>query len=230
MILLDASIATPATFWDWFKIIAPLLTGGVVGALITALITDRRNRIQPVSTRLRISAVDIPTIMPGYDSAITLASTADGAQYHYKKLSTVQLEIINTGNKDLDYLDFGIGLPTTSEIIGVQHHGQDRYHVVTHTPEISITQTSSIIDFKLTPFHRKDAYLVTLVVSGTEPDLQGKIQLSKRQPIKFVDADLLDRRMAITASNLSASYVGNLMPWPTQDILRKVLAAFLANR
>ena len=193
MTLLEASVSIPTTSWEWFKAIAPLLTGGVVGALITAFLTDRRNRIQPVGKRLTVSSIDIPAIMPGYDSEITLSNSTSGHKYHYTGLATLQLELTNTGNKDITSFDLGVNLPAGATIIGIQHEGPDRYHIVTQKSVISIEHPADYADFVLAPFNRKDTYYITLVVSYNGDELLRKVKLSTTQPVRLVNEFTIDK-------------------------------------
>ena len=190
MPLLNTSVSP---FWDGIKAVAPYLTGGVAGAIVTALITNSRNRIQPVGKRVTVSSVDIPAIMPGYDSEITLSDSATGSKHHYAGLSTIKLELINSGNKDIESFDVGINLPNGALILGLQHETPDRYHIVTQTPPISIATPASYVDLILKPFNRNDTYIITLVVSYTGDDLLNQVFLSKSQPIKFIDELIINQ-------------------------------------
>jgi hypothetical protein len=183
----------PTDLFGWFKLIAPLLTGGLIGALVTAYFTDRRNRVQPINRKISVSYVDVPAVMQGYNSVITLSGITDGETktHHFQKLAIVQIELTNTGNKDIDSFDFGINLPIGTTIIGVQHASQDRYHEVGYTPKITIDKPSNEVDVALKPFNRKDKYNVTLVASTEDSSLDEKIEMSKRLSVRFVDADVV---------------------------------------
>jgi hypothetical protein len=45
----------------WLPIVAALVGGGAMGAVITAVVTSFRNRIQPVDYRIEVS----PVLQPG---------------------------------------------------------------------------------------------------------------------------------------------------------------------
>jgi hypothetical protein len=111
------------TYIDWIKIIGPLLTGGLFGAILTAIITKRRNKIQPVGRRLRVSYIDLPKKLHSYSAMITLKDEKDGdtKSYHFQQLAIVQLDLVNKGNQDIEKFDVGISLPENFSVIGVDY-------------------------------------------------------------------------------------------------------------
>jgi hypothetical protein len=225
MLLLDTPVNTASPFWDGFKLVAPYLTGGVAGTILTNVITNRRNRIQPVGKRVTVSSVDIPAIMPGYDSEFTLSDSVTGSKHHYAGISTVKLELINTGNKDITSFDVGINLPDGAIILGIQHKTPDRYHVITQTPAISITAPESYVDLVFKPFNRGENYSTTLIVSYTGGDLLNQVKLSTTQAIRFID-ELAVHQLDIDVLSQfieSMSPIGGLISLSLSKALRQKL-------
>jgi len=176
------------TYGSYF---ATIFFGGVAGATLTYFLTERRNRVQPVGRRLTVTHVDIQSIIPGYSPMITLMHNTQNEPYHFSGLAIVRLELVNTGNKDIEKFELGIDMPEDSTIIGLQTEGQDRYHNIRCMQEVSMDSIRLCkLDLDLVPFHRKDKYVITLIVNTTDKELSNKIQLSKNQSVKFVDLDL----------------------------------------
>src|SRR5690554_626851 len=107
----------------WLSLIS-LLGGGVAGAILTYILTERRNRVQPVGKRLSVTHMDLQTIIPGYSPKITLMQNDNEEPYHFSGLAVIRLELVNSGNKDMDHFKIGVDLPENSLVIGIQSDGQ----------------------------------------------------------------------------------------------------------
>jgi hypothetical protein len=200
------------TLLDLVKTVGSFATGGLAGAYATHQFTKKRGKVQPVNFRLSVSFVDIPQVIPGYSSMITVSGSTAGTSgtataHHFQHLAIIQLELTNSGNADIPTFNLGINLPEGNGIISVQYQSPDRYHIAKYSPEVSPVSYSDQLDFVLEPFNRADTYSLTMVANSFDKDLGKKIKLSKKQSVKFVDASLIDKLKSETADLLVASIV-----------------------
>ena len=194
----------------WLIIIAPWLTGGLFGAILTWIISWWRNRIQPVGRRITVSYMEFPTNFGSLDAQITLVNRSgeDETLYHFKQLALIKLDFINKGNKDLSVFDVGVNVPISAKIFSIQYKSSDRYHEVKCTPQVSIENPSSQLDLELKNFSRKEKYSITLVVdTNKEKNLEDNIILSKSLPVKFVNMD-------DTSTHMEARFIAILVLAP----------------
>jgi hypothetical protein len=156
-------------------IITPLLIlfgGGAAGAIITLIATYYRNRIQVVS-------YDLVRILPtkiGYTGQTPLQvvirmpnlnpdGTAKGS-INLDRPSIVNLQIVNTTNKDFETFKFGITFDVQDNCFHVECDGPDRHHEIKcdaqPTPDVPLHK----IDFILKPFNRGERYIVRLIIES----------------------------------------------------------------
>src|SRR5256885_72320 len=103
---------------QWLQVGAALAGGGAVGAIITALVTARRGRIQPVGRRVEI----LPIFTKGMEGSALRATVAinDGERSHlFPNLFIVTVQLVNRGNQDIPDFSFGITLAGGDECVHV---------------------------------------------------------------------------------------------------------------
>ena len=168
---------------EWVKIGASLLGGGAMGAFITTIVANRRNRIQPIGTNSKAVSLFKPADhINDIVSAITLSGST--GEYRYDNLYLVQLELFNMGNKDYDNFKFGLTFKDAS-IVSLKGYGEDRHHSITLDQSINLDVPSSLADVTLTPFNRRDKYNLTLYVTQTTGGELMNFDISSPLPVKF---------------------------------------------
>lgn len=91
------------------QIAASILGGGAVGAIITAVVTSYRGRVQPIGRRVEVS----PLFTSGFaGSSLTANVTvSDGTtDYKFPNLHVADIQLVNRGNRDLPTFTFGVTL------------------------------------------------------------------------------------------------------------------------
>jgi hypothetical protein len=170
---------------QWLQLIVAIISGGAMGALITALITSFRNRVQPIGYKIDVVSIFKETL--GVSSLMTQINISDGQKdYKFNNLFIARVEIHNSANADYEQFDLGITLPEGSQAIYVQAAAEDRYRETEFTKQVSLEKPRNEIDLVLRPFNRKDLYSfdVFIVIDGATPEL-GNIKLHSRQSIQF---------------------------------------------
>src|ERR1019366_2689230 len=97
------------------KLGAAVLSGGAAGAVITALVTSFRNRIQPV--RYQVKTVPVFSKAPK-NSAIETAVTIrqNGNEYSFGNLYLTEIRVINAGNQNIKDFTLGISMGANDRI------------------------------------------------------------------------------------------------------------------
>ncbi|RXF70521.1 hypothetical protein [Arcticibacter tournemirensis] len=178
------------TIIEVIKIILPLIGGGAVGAIITALVTSRRNRIQPISKHVNITNIFVPSKLLG-DHITRLTFSGATTNYDFENLFIAQIELENRGNKDWEQFEFGITLPENVYAININAIGKDRHHSINYSPEINFEEKSNVLDIKLHPFNRKDVYSITLFLTSTANGIDSEITFSSKSAVKFMERDIV---------------------------------------
>jgi hypothetical protein len=169
----------------WVPIVASLIGGGAMGALITATITYYRNRRQPVGYKIEFLPVLQKT--PNFPSlrAILMDETSSGSGpgHTVENLYLARITVINRGNQDMGEFKYGATLGGTDQAINVISETPDRHHVMTLETPVSLSQPSSIVDFTCRPFNRKEPYIAN--VYFTASGIHSEIKLSSPHSTKF---------------------------------------------
>ena len=173
---------------EWYKIIASLIGGGAIGAIITAIVTSYRNRIQPIGKSLKIETVFAPR-KPIKDHLTTITFSGKNETFHFDNLYLAQIVIQNEGNMDYTEFNFGLTLPNFGNAVNVKSNTQDRHHVVTFKQNIDFGTPSNIIDCTLKPFNRKDKYYISIYVTCSENKTLHNIDFSSEMPIRFKEIE-----------------------------------------
>lgn len=171
------------------KIGTGVISGGAFGAIITAIINKRNNRIQRISKNVKISNIFYPNeLLYPHITRITISGTTE--DYHFENLYLCQIAVENKGNKDFNQFNFGISMPEASEMVNIQYKSSDRHHIATFDPAISFNHSSNVIDATLTPFNRKNIYHIDILFTSNRQLLETQIQFSTAMPVVFMDFEL----------------------------------------
>ena len=170
---------------NWFQIGPAILCGGAAGAILKQIFDIRRNRIQPIGYSIELRSV--------YDSGDnTLLNSQiilnDGSiSYKFNRLYTGTIEIRNSGLNDFPDFKFGLTLPDSAEFVQVIPNIKDRHHIVTLSDTPSLGNQISAFDVSLTPFNRKDSYIIQFLATASYKNLsQADVLISSSHPIKLV--------------------------------------------
>jgi len=194
---------------QWYHIVIPLIGGGAMGAaIINAVVSAIRNRVQPVGRRIEIIPIFKETL--GASGLRTKITISDGQNdYMFDNLFIAKIQLINRGNQDIAEFRFGITLSSGDSVIYVEPHSQDRHHIVRQVSEVSLRNPASEIDFILQPFNRGDSYSLDLfMVISKNRDKPGTIQFSSPHPIKFVDMPTIGEIMLETLRGFEILSIG----------------------
>jgi hypothetical protein len=189
------------TTHQWIAIIAALIGGGAMGAIITAVFTAFRNRIQPVGNRVEITPVFQHSI-DGSEIVSSVTITDNGTDFKFKTLYIAEINLVNKGNKDLEYFTFGVTLAEDDWAILAVGKSSDRHHQVQSADSPSPAFPRNTIDFTVRPFNRADTYTINLYIvapAGKEP---GQFKLSSAEPVKFVDAPSISELLGRVTAEL----------------------------
>lgn len=169
-----------------WQLAVTLVSGGAIGAIITALVSSYRHRIQPVGYRIEIVPIFRPTNNPGSLDAKVLL-TYNHANWEYENLFIVDLHVVNRGNQDLSEFSFGVTMRSGDEAIHMEATAPDRHHEVADATGVSPLQPNSALDFVVRPFNRGDAYTLKFYVSTrNNAEELGPISLSSPAPVRFI--------------------------------------------
>jgi len=177
--------------FNWLQVIVPFCSGGAVGAVLTALITTYRNRIQPVALAQSITPVFRPTTEAdqlGVEILVPLSVDKTRLK-SYKNLFLAEITVMNSGNRDLPEFDFGLTLGENDSCIMVDSKSQDRHHAVQYLNRPTPEAPNQFLDLALKPFNRKDRYTIKLyIVVGDKHPEPCEIRISSKLPVKFSES------------------------------------------
>ena len=181
----------------YLPIVASLIGGGAVGAIITAFVTTFRNRKQPIGRRIDVSPVFTSGLSgPTLTTRITIS---DGTKnYSFSNLYVADVQIVNQGNRDFDTFTFGLTLSQPDRAIYVEPYGLDRHHVVKAKSICGPDAPSDALDFELKPFNRGDSYPMKIFFTTSDKGPQ-PIKLSSPEAIRFIEIQSLTEAVATVA-------------------------------
>jgi len=176
---------------QWIALIAALIGGGAMGAVINNLWSNYRNRIQPIGTRKEF----IPFVnqkIGGTAMHAEILLTMGDKQQSYEKLILGRITLKNISNRDYEEFNFGITLSPLNLAVAVQPETPDRYHEMSSSPKLDLERLDNQIDFSLKPFNRSDVYSVVLYILPTptdKPDEDAVVDISliTKHPVRFVE-------------------------------------------
>jgi hypothetical protein len=129
----------------WWLPIAPgILGGGAMGAVITAVVTHFRNRIQPVGYQIQILPIFVGAGELGTLALRVIFTDEEKSSWAFDNLYVMQIDVENRGNQDKENFDFGITLSSDAKAIFVITTTQDRHHKV---QDLSKASPSKAYDF-----------------------------------------------------------------------------------
>jgi hypothetical protein len=179
---------------QWWHIVVPLLTGGAFGALITAVVTGFRNRIQPVGYRTEMVPVFKQNVEVSSLNAKIIIHEGD-KEYPFHNMFVFDIYVVNRGNKDIDEFPLGFTLEKGDQAIYLEYESPDRHHTITPSG-VSLSTPKSEVDIKLKPFNRKDWYTFRVYVVPEGDFAPGMIELSSPYPIRFTTMPTMGEMLA----------------------------------
>ncbi len=198
-------IGMSTTQWIIGLVVA-LLAGGAMGAVINAVVSSYRDRIQPIGFKQEsIVIVKKEANLPAVARLIVRENPFKaGAERSVENLSLARMTLVNKGNQDFEKFVFGITVDDGSRIIDFRVTSPDRYHVMkaitSRKPEDPIPEPLTQLDFRMAPFNRQDTYIVD--VYFTYEDTPGSVELSTAHPIRFVELGLAGEKAKGIASGV----------------------------
>jgi hypothetical protein len=197
---------------ETYKIVASLIGGGAVGAIITALVGTYRNRIQPVGKRIEI----LPLLTSSFSGSALKpeVTVSDGStSFKFGNLYVADVQIVNRGNKDHSQFTFGITLADGDTAVHVEPYGLDRHHAASLPNPPSPGKPTSELDITLKPFNRGNSYtLRVFVVAGSAQP--GAISIGSSEAIRFTDMPTLSEAVAQAASGITLNFFGLQIRFP----------------
>jgi len=195
-----------------YKIGASLIGGGAVGAIIAAVVTTYRNRIQPVGRRVEI----LPLLTSSFSGSVLKpgVTVSDGtSDYKFSNLYVADVQVVNRGNRDNPTFGFGMTLSTGDTAVHVEPYGLDRHHAASLATPVTPAKPSGTLDFVLKPFNRGDSYTlkVFIVAGGSQP---GPITIGSSEPVRFTDMPTLSESIATAARGMSFNVLGIEVRFP----------------
>jgi hypothetical protein len=180
------------------QIAASILGGGAVGAIITAVVTSYRGRVQPIGRRVEVS----PLFTSGFaGSSLTANVTvSDGTtDYKFPNLHVADIQLVNRGNRDLPTFTFGVTLSKSDKAVHVEPYGLDRHYIANLQKPCTPANPTGDLDFELKPFNRGNSYTlkVFIVAGGSE---LGSITLGSAEAVRFTEIPSLAETIAKAAS------------------------------
>jgi len=198
------------------KIVASILGGGLAGSILTNIISNRRNKIQPVGYEINVNNIFSSSVL--FQSHFTKISLSNEDEtFQFDNLFISEITIKNHGNKDFTDFEFGITLPENIKIVNLKNETPDRHHSNITSPEINFDKQSSYIDCKLSPFNRKDFYKISLLIieeksNSITESFEDEIKFSSKHPIKFIPQSRIGKTLyevlSQSLTGLSISLLG----------------------
>lgn len=181
---------------NWVTVIVALLSGGAMGAIISALVTSYRARVQPVGKRIDILPL-FQSAGPDTSLQAKVVITSDGRTRTFQNLFVAEIVVVNCGNRDLGQFAFGVTFSDGDKCIHVDDSSLDRHHKVTQTIAASPLTPASEVDFVLEPFNRRDSYTLKLYIVVPEQNPSpGTISLGTSCPVRFVNMPTVGEQLA----------------------------------
>jgi hypothetical protein len=174
--------------WQWVPWVVGIVSGGAMGAIITAFINHLKNRRQPVGYRKDIVHIfrkkrDDPKLAARLLAREHPFST--GPEQEIDVLSLARLSLTNLGNQDLTKFTFGITMSEGSKIIDMRMKEPDRHHAMHVIMPEDTTQPLTELDFTLEPFNRGEKYNVNIYFTYGENPID--ITISSPHPTRFIN-------------------------------------------
>lgn len=195
---------------NWLYVVIALVSGGAMGAIINAIVSALRARVQPVGRRIEILPIFSAS---GGDTSLRakVSITHEGSTRTFKNLFVAEVVVVNRGNRDLERFEFGATFADGDKCIHVEASPPDRHHRVTQDAHATPQAPSHELDFALQPFNRRDCYTFKMyIVVPEEKEKPGKITLGSPSPIRFIEMPTMSEVLA-TSLGVAAVQVGPLV-------------------
>jgi hypothetical protein len=171
----------------WWIVVA-FASGGLAGAVFTAIVATIRNRIQPVDYVMNVSPLLASPL-----GSLQISVVLDGKPYTFSNAWTVEIELQNSGNQNLEHFEFGVDFPSSFHVLAMSTETGDRHHTAIATPEPSIERMRSgaaaNVDVVLSPFNRSDRYKVRFSITQSVPASGGitarDVRVSTSKPVRL---------------------------------------------
>ena len=202
----------------WIPVIIAALSGGAVGAVITAVVASYKARRQSVGRRVSV----VPILRTDADVTglrAELAVTHEETTYTFGNLFVVEVLVVNKGNRDFDQFAFGITLGAEDRCIFLESSACDRYHEL--TPKNVPTPNSPVqeLDLVAKPFNRGDVYTMRLfLVISPDQLAPAEIELASAAPVRFVG--LVSDALTSMSLDVGGTFAGSIVGLLGRTILR----------
>ncbi|QNA84451.1 hypothetical protein G4G27_10960 [Sphingomonas sp. So64.6b] len=172
---------------QWVQVIAGVVGGGAAGAIITAIATTYRNRIQPVRYRLELKEL-FGGVSAGPSASVQVMLSDKGAVQAFGNLHQVTLDISNRGNIDRANFKFSLGFPAGTKIVMLDARDTDRNHKFVSRTDVSAISPVDALDFEVKPFNRGNVYEIIAYVADATDLSAADIELTSPAPVSFVSS------------------------------------------
>lgn len=193
---------------QWTQIVIGIACGGLGGAILTAIITAYRTRVQPITYQVKHFQIFKKETTPGsLDAFLTLS---DGTEFqHFENLFVATVSIQNTGNQDISDFRFELTLFEGEKAVFIEAISNDRSHKANILTELSIANPVSEIDIQLEPFNRGDRYSFNIHISVPSPGWQRPIGVTTRYPCNLKEKS--DGELVLTTSGTMLAIIARVM-------------------
>ena len=174
---------------SWFPLLTASLgvfSGGAAGALITAYIAHRRNRVQPIEYRESVSHI-FDGVLPSSAVTAAITLTSGGASTSFNNLHLVNAEIENSGNMDLAEFAFHATAQLGYDFVHIEAPRPDAAHSATIVAPPSPASKLHDTQITLAPLNRGNRYSITFyLVADQAPPAESLISFSTAHPVNLV--------------------------------------------
>jgi len=189
---------TPQADLPWLPIVAiagSLLGGGMMGSIITLLVTNYRNRRQPVGYSIEIIDVfkqnpELPSLRAMLQFPLPEESGEVYGSIMLANLSIIRVKVTNKGNQDFAEFKMGMTLEDETEAFNTRIETLDRHHIGEVLTPVDYENPTNELDFALKPFNRSEAYTINTYV--TYKKAVGEIRLGSPHSTRFVEIGSLN--------------------------------------
>jgi len=176
----------------WISVIATLIGGGAMGALIAGYLLHRRNKRQPVVYSKEIIHIfrknkDFEELEARLLVKDTTLAGAPEQSVDY--LSLVRITLTNKGNTDIDEFKFGVSLKGSNKVVDMRMSTPDRSHKMSLSFEGPVDDLlANEPDFTLKPFNRGEVYSVDIYFTYDEQP--GEIGVTSGHAAKLIETQV----------------------------------------
>jgi hypothetical protein len=153
-------------FPDYVPLAVAATTGGLAGAVLTAIVTGVRSSRPKVEYETSVETLLRPRPDDSSRLSVEVIIHGEGAETAFTQpnLFLIHVTLRNVSRHDFTAFPFGITLSGGDTAVYIEAGGADRHHVMTTVKGAAPEARSSQIDLICTPFNRGDEYWVSLFV------------------------------------------------------------------